>query len=188
MGLSPPKTLNATLRPYQQRGLHWLSTMAALGLGACLADDMGLGKTIQLLAFLLRRVDESAGDGRPALLVAPTSVVGNWEREIQRFAPSLSVTQHYGADRLVTAKAFPRQPGALVVTTYGLLRRDAELLAGIDWSVVALDEAQNIKNAASVTAKAARALKATHRFALTGTPVDHGGSDGLRGRRAGSRG
>ena len=134
---------------------------------------MGLGKTMQLLAFLLRRVEESPGDGRPALLVAPTSVVGNWEREIARFAPSLTVTQHYGAERLRNPKDFPKKPGSLVVTTYGLLRRDAELLAGVDWSVVALDEAQNIKNAASATARAARLLPASHRVALTGTPVEN---------------
>ncbi len=147
--------------------------MASLGLGACLADDMGLGKTMQLLAFLLRRVEKNAGDDRPALLVAPMSVVGNWERELQRFAPSLNLTAHYGGARLRSASEFPRQPGSLVLTTYGLLRRDAELLSAVEWSVVALDEAQNIKNAASATARAARGLKAAQRFALTGTPVEN---------------
>ena len=171
--LAPPDTLNATLRPYQERGLAWLATMAEMGLGACLADDMGLGKTIQLLAFLLRRARAEVGDPRPALLVAPTSVIGNWEREVERFAPSLAVTAHHGAGRLRAAGDFPRRPGALVVTSYGLLRRDAELLASVDWSVVALDEAQNIKNAASATARSARALRASHRFALTGTPVEN---------------
>ena len=169
----PPSSLQATLRPYQARCLAWLSTMGSLGLGACLADDMGLGKTVQLLAFLLRRMDEMPKDGRPALLVAPTSVVGNWEREVQRFAPSLSVVRHYGADRVRSKKDFPRTGGSLVVTTYGLLRRDAELLGQLDWSTVVLDEAQNIKNAASATAKAARSIRADHRFALTGTPVEN---------------
>jgi SNF2 family DNA or RNA helicase len=168
-----PATLNATLRPYQERGLAWLSTMGSLGLGACLADDMGLGKTIQLLAFLLERVESAPRDGRPALLVAPTSVVGNWEREIQRFAPSLTVTPHYGANRARSAGEFPNAPGALVITTYGLLRRDADLLKSVGWSVIALDEAQNIKNAASATARTARALTGSHRFALTGTPVEN---------------
>jgi superfamily II DNA or RNA helicase len=171
--LGAPKSLKATLRPYQERGLNWLVTMGALGLGACLADDMGLGKTMQLLAFLLRRLEEAPGDGRPALLIAPTSVVGNWEREIERFAPSLHVVRHYGTERARTAKDLPNKPGTLVVTTYGLLRRDAELLSGMDWSVVALDEAQNIKNASSATARAARGLRASHRFALTGTPVEN---------------
>ncbi|GAC1351589.1 MAG: hypothetical protein NVSMB1_06060 [Polyangiales bacterium] len=134
---------------------------------------MGLGKTVQYLAYLLGRVDAAPTNGRPTLLVAPTSVVGNWEREIERFAPSLSVIRHYGADRLRNAAEFPSKPGSMVLTTYGLLRRDAELLAQVDWSVVALDEAQNIKNAASATAHAARSLRASHRFALTGTPVEN---------------
>jgi hypothetical protein len=171
--IAVPKSLRATLRPYQRRGLAWLSSMSSLGLGACLADDMGLGKTVQLLAWLLRRVDEAPLDGRPALLVAPTSVVGNWEREIERFAPALKVTQHFGAGRRRHVKDFPKQVGSLVVTTYGLLRRDAALLAGVKWSAVVLDEAQNIKNAASATARAARLLSARHRFTLTGTPVEN---------------
>ena len=168
-----PAELRATLRPYQERGLAWLSTMGSLGLGACLADDMGLGKTMQLLAFLLRRAAELPGDRRPTLLVAPTSVVGNWEREVARFAPSLAITPHYGAGRARELGGFPDRPGALVVTTYGLLRRDVELLSGVAWSAVVLDEAQNIKNAASTTARAARRLRASHRFALTGTPVEN---------------
>jgi SNF2 family DNA or RNA helicase len=147
--------------------------MGSLGLGACLADDMGLGKTMQLLAFLLRCKDEARRDARPALLIAPTSVVGNWEREVERFAPSLDVVRHYGTSRAKSASDIPKKPGTLVVTTYGLLRRDAELLSSIDWSVAALDEAQNIKNASSATARAARALRASHRFALTGTPVEN---------------
>jgi superfamily II DNA or RNA helicase len=171
--LGAPRSLLATLRPYQERGLNWLVTMGSLGLGACLADDMGLGKTMQLLAFLLRRKDEARRDGRPALLIAPTSVVGNWEREVERFAPSLELVRHYGSLRAKSAGDIPKTPGTLVVTTYGLLRRDAELLSEIEWSVAALDEAQNIKNASSATARAARGLRASHRFALTGTPVEN---------------
>jgi superfamily II DNA or RNA helicase len=170
--LSAPKALRATLRPYQERGLAWLSTLASLGLGACLADDMGLGKTIQLLAFLLRRRQENPSDTRPILLVAPTSVLGNWQREAERFAPSLTVTQHYGEER-VRAGEGEIAAGALVLTSYGVLRRDAELLSRIEWAVVALDEAQNIKNSASATARAARSLRAGQRFALTGTPVEN---------------
>ncbi len=171
--IAAPDSLQATLRPYQERGLNWLVTMGSLGLGACLADDMGLGKTMQLLAFLLRRREMNPRDQRPALLVAPTSVVGNWEREALRFAPSLDIVRHYGSERATSVEDFPKRAGALVVTTYGLLRRDADLLAGVDWSVAALDEAQNIKNAASATARAARDLRAGHRFALTGTPVEN---------------
>ena len=168
-----PHAFHGELRPYQTRGLAWLSTVGALGLGACLADDMGLGKTIQLLAFLLHRLEVAPNDPRPALLVAPTSVVGNWEREVERFAPSLTVVRHYGSERARTANDIPRTPGTLVLTSYGLLRRDHELLAQVDWSTAVLDEAQNIKNSASATAKAGRALAASHRFALTGTPVEN---------------
>jgi len=171
--LGAPRALNATLRPYQERGLNWLVTMSSLGLGACLADDMGLGKTMQLLAFLLRRIEDAPRDERPSLLIAPTSVVGNWEREVERFAPSLRIVRHYGSVRARSAQEWPKKPGTLVVTTYGLLRRDAELLSSVDWSVAALDEAQNIKNASSATARAARGLRASHRFALTGTPVEN---------------
>jgi superfamily II DNA or RNA helicase len=168
-----PRAFRGALRPYQARGLAWLSTMGTLGLGACLADDMGLGKTIQLLAFLLQRLDAAPDDQRPALLIAPTSVIGNWEREVERFAPSLTVVRHYGAERARTVEDIPRRPGTLVLTSYGLLRRDVELLSNIDWSAAVLDEAQNIKNAAAATARAARSLTATHRFALTGTPVEN---------------
>jgi hypothetical protein len=171
--VEPPGSFRGELRPYQARGLAWLAAMGGLGLGACLADDMGLGKTIQLLAFLLHRLDVAPNDGRPALLVAPTSVVGNWEREIERFAPTLEVVRHYGPERARDTGDLPGKPGTLVLTSYGLLRRDTELLSSVDWSAVVLDEAQNIKNAASATARAARKLKAAHRFALTGTPVEN---------------
>jgi superfamily II DNA or RNA helicase len=167
-----PKALQATLRPYQERGLAWLSALSSLGLGACLADDMGLGKTIQLLAFLLRRVQENPADHRPTLLIAPTSVLGNWQREAERFAPSLPVVEHYGSERRLDSAAL-NAPGSLVLTSYGVLRRDAALLSRVDWAVVALDEAQNIKNAASATARAACSLRASQRFALTGTPVEN---------------
>jgi hypothetical protein len=169
-----PEGFVGSLRPYQARGLSWLQTMGTLGLGGCLADDMGLGKTIQLLAFLLHLKNQARpGAKRPALLVAPTSVLGNWEREAARFAPGLAVVRHYGPDRARKARDIPRQAGTMVITSYGLLRRDVELLSAVPWSTVILDEAQNVKNAASATAKAARALSAAHRFALTGTPVEN---------------
>ncbi|MCC6611755.1 MAG: DEAD/DEAH box helicase [Burkholderiales bacterium] len=172
-GPAVPSDFHGQLRPYQERGLGWLAQMSDLGLGACLADDMGLGKTIQLLALLLHRCAAHPVDRRPALLVCPTSVVGNWEREIVRFAPTLPVVRHYGPDRSRAAADLALVPGALVITTYGLLRRDAELLGAVNWSTAALDEAQNIKNAASRTARAARALRAAFRVALTGTPVEN---------------
>jgi SNF2 family DNA or RNA helicase len=171
--VTAPATLQGTLRPYQQRGLAWLASMAELGLGACLADDMGLGKTVQLIALLLHRqqADELSG---PVLLVCPTSVVGNWERELKRFAPSLPLVRHYGTTRARTRAVFESLPaGTVVLTTYGLLRRDVGLLADIGWSVAALDEAQNIKTATSRTAQAARTLRSEFRVALTGTPVEN---------------
>jgi hypothetical protein len=169
---SVPDTFIGTLRPYQVRGAGWLATMGELSLGACLADDMGLGKTVQLLALLLQRIHNGAV--APSLLVCPTSVVGNWERELKRFAPSIPFVRHYGAQRARDAEAFAQlQPGTLVFTTYGLLRRDWQTLSQVEWSVAALDEAQNIKNSASRTAQAARALQAQFRVALTGTPVEN---------------
>src|SRR5439155_8878901 len=163
-----------SLRPYQERGLGWLEMMAELGLGGCLADDMGLGKTVQLTAFLLARRARHPGDPRPARVVCPTSVLGNWERELARFAPSLPVARHHGADRARDRTALDTlPPGAVVLTTYALLRRDQALLGEVDWAVTALDEAQNIKNPASRQAQAARALRTAHRFTLTGTPVEN---------------
>lgn len=169
-----PPRFCGTLRPYQLRGLRWLVCMSELGFGACLADDMGLGKTIQLLAFLLHQHSSPSGPRGPTLLVCPTSVVGNWEREMARFSPTLPVIRHYGPQRARSVAEFQALPGnAVVITTYGLLRRDAELLCAFQWSVAALDEAQNIKNAASRSARAARALRADFRVALTGTPVEN---------------
>jgi len=172
--LRQPKEFVGKLRPYQLRGLSWLAFMRQWGLGACLADDMGLGKTIQVIAFLLREQKLKKGKSRPNLLICPTSVVGNWQREVDRFAPSLSVMVHHGVDRL-TGEEFDKaiMEHDLVVTSYGLARRDAEHLAATDWKGVILDEAQNIKNPSSKIAQATRNLRAEYRFALTGTPVEN---------------
>jgi superfamily II DNA or RNA helicase len=156
----------ATLRDYQRRGVAWLQTMCSLGFGALLADDMGLGKTLQTIALLAHR-----GADRPHLVVCPTSVVGNWDRELTKFAPDLPVIRHHGGLRASEAEEF--KAGAVVVTSYGLLRRDFDLLRTVDWDVVVLDEAQQIKNPAAKAAKAARALPAQARVALTGTPVEN---------------
>jgi hypothetical protein len=158
--------VRAELRPYQQRGVAWLQTLADHGLGGVLADDMGLGKTLQTIALLAGRRDD-----RPHLVVCPVSVVGNWERELARFAPQLTVLRHHGGDRATAVEDVPA--GAVVVTSYGLLRLDAELLAAIDWDVVVLDEAQQVKNHLTKTARAARTLPAEVRVALTGTPVEN---------------
>ena len=171
-----PKGFHGTLRPYQRRGLDWLAFLDRLGLGACLADDMGLGKTIQLIALLLREreeVEEGASVG-PTLLVAPTSVVGNWVREVQRFAPSLTSLVHHGPDR-ASGAAFQAAVGEvdIVITTYALASRDRETLTNRSWHRVVLDEAQYIKNPPTKQATAIRALDTTRRVALTGTPVEN---------------
>lgn len=171
--LATPAGLQATLRPYQERGYSWLSFLRDRGLGACLADDMGLGKTIQTLAVLLR--DREHGEERqPSLLVCPTSVVGNWAREIQKFAPELAFRLHHGPDRPTGAGFAEAVQGLdLVLTSYALARRDAETLATVPWRHLVLDEAQNIKNPDSGQARALRALEAGWRVALTGTPVEN---------------
>jgi len=167
-----PSGLCATLRPYQVEGYRWLSSLSELGLGACLADDMGLGKTIQILALLLSRVAEAHG---PTLVVAPTSVCGNWIAEIKRFAPTLSAIEYVGKER--AARLPCSSPGAgsasVVVCSYTLLQQDQAELSALDWGTVVLDEAQFIKNPQSLRAKAAYSLSAKQRIAATGTPVEN---------------
>ncbi|MEU5690315.1 DEAD/DEAH box helicase [Actinosynnema sp. NPDC020468] len=166
--VEPPPTLKATLRPYQLRGLSWLVFLDRLGLGACLADDMGLGKTVQLLA--LEAYTRHHAKRPPTLLICPMSVVGNWQREAERFTPDLKVHVHHGADRVARALSGDHD---LVVTTYAVATRDARALAGIAWERVVLDEAQNVKNSATRQARAVRSFPARHRVALTGTPVEN---------------
>ncbi len=171
--IEPPATFTAALRPYQSRGLSWLSFLADLGLGACLADDMGLGKTVQLLALeSTHRADDP--DAGPTLLLCPMSLVGNWQREAARFAPSLRVYAHHGSERL-HGEALHEHLAAtdLVLTTYGTGTRDMDELAEHDWHRVVLDEAQAIKNSQSRASRAVRRLRADHRIALTGTPVEN---------------
>ena len=178
--LAAPAGFDGTLRPYQERGLSWLVFMDRVGLGACLADDMGLGKTIQLLALLLneRQVggprNTHAERPRPTLLICPMSVVGNWQREAERFAAGLRVHVHHGGDRSA-GLAFARSAKAsdLVITTFALAARDAALLKAVRWGRVVVDEAQNIKNAETRQSRAVRALRTTSRIALTGTPVEN---------------
>ncbi|WP_455566115.1 DEAD/DEAH box helicase [Nocardia asteroides] len=169
-----PIGLKAELRPYQERGLSWLATMSKLNCGAILADDMGLGKTVQVLALLAHEREAADAAVGPTLLVCPMSVVGNWQREAQRFTPDLRVLVHHGAGRLTGAEfAAAVADSDLVVTTYALLARDATLLSEQRWERIVLDEAQHIKNAATRQSRAARALPARHRLALTGTPVEN---------------
>ncbi|MGA5818621.1 SNF2-related protein [Kitasatospora sp. NPDC094028] len=169
----PPPDFRAELRPYQRRGLAWLRTMSDLGLGAVLADDMGLGKTVQTLALLA--AEKSEGATGPTLLVCPMSLVGNWQREAERFAPGLRRYVHHGSGRLGPDRLADAVRGAdLVVTTYGLVQRDLAALRAIRWRRVVADEAQHVKSAGTAQARAIRALPvARHRIALTGTPVEN---------------
>ncbi|GAA3540831.1 DEAD/DEAH box helicase [Nonomuraea rosea] len=166
--LATPAGLDATLRPYQERGLAWLSFLSELGLGGVLADDMGLGKTITTLALLVHE-REPATAPAPTLLVCPMSLVGNWQREAARFAPGLRVYVHHGSGRDAAEIA-----GAdLVITTYGTAQRDLETLKGFEWRRVVCDEAQAIKNSGTLQAQAVRAIPTGGRLALTGTPVEN---------------
>ncbi|MFI6826847.1 DEAD/DEAH box helicase [Kribbella sp. NPDC050241] len=165
--IEAPAGLHATLRDYQLRGLRWLSRMTSLGLGGCLADDMGLGKTITLISLHLHRQESTATAG-PTLVVCPASLLGNWEREVQRFAPGTPVRRFHGSSR-----SLDDAEHGFVLTTYGTLRRDAVRLAGHRWAMVVADEAQHVKNPSSSTAKALRTVPSQARVALTGTPVEN---------------
>ncbi len=169
--MTAPEGFKGELRPYQERGLAWLSFLESVGLGGVLADDMGLGKTVQLLALMC---GELPAKGGPTLLVCPMSLVGNWQREAERFAPGLRVHVHHGAER-PKGKAFQAVVASsdLVVTTYGLVIRDIDALREMSWRRVVLDEAQAVKNAATRAAVAVRSLPSARRFAVTGTPVEN---------------
>ena len=170
-----PRTFRGKLRNYQKKGLMWLTNLTKFGFGACLADDMGLGKTIQVIAWLLYQREENLIDSYPTLIICPTSVLGNWEREIERFAPSLPVIRHHGLNRARSKESLEKNflPHIIVLTTYALARRDREFLSKIEWANVILDEAQNIKNPFSQQARAIRRFKAKCRVALTGTPIEN---------------
>jgi superfamily II DNA or RNA helicase len=161
-----PDGLDATLRPYQRRGLAWLAQMCDLGLGGCLADDMGLGKTVQLIALHLHRRPRGAG---PTLVVCPTSLLGNWQRELARFAPGVPVRRYHGGDRHLDDIAADE----VVLVSYGVVRRDRPALAEQGWGLLVADEAQHAKNPLSRTARELRAIPAAARVALTGTPVEN---------------
>ncbi|MEW1914645.1 DEAD/DEAH box helicase [Kitasatospora sp. NPDC085895] len=189
--LEPPAALRATLRDYQLRGLTWLNQMTSLGLGACLADDMGLGKTITLIALHLHRQTTPATAG-PTLVICPTSLLGNWQREIERFAPNTPVRRFHGPTRTLDDLA----PDEVVLTTYATMRLDTEHLThtgagagagthtatststgagagGGAWGLLVADEAQHVKNPYSATARALRTIPTRAKVALTGTPVEN---------------
>ncbi len=168
--LAPPESFKATLRPYQADGMAWLGFLREAQFGGVLADDMGLGKTVQALAFLAHEKAEGRLD-KPALIVSPTSVLPNWQAEAERFAPGLSVLPLRGLDRKQLFDRIPRHD--LVLTTYPLLARDHEVLLGHEFHAAILDEAQAIKNPKAAVSGFAHRLKARHRLALTGTPLEN---------------
>ncbi|MGB7347638.1 MAG: DEAD/DEAH box helicase [Pirellulaceae bacterium] len=185
--LNPGQRLDATLRPYQADGVRWLWFASQLGLGVCLADDMGLGKTIQIIALLLqmkfpggKKVDaKTATKTPPSLLIMPTSLLGNWEREVEKFGPDLKLfVAHRSACDASTLKAIAENPAEtlgvydLVATTYGLVRRQ-KWIADMDWNLVILDEAQAIKNAGAAQTKAIKNIPSRGRILLSGTPVEN---------------
>ncbi|WP_293350493.1 MULTISPECIES: DEAD/DEAH box helicase [unclassified Microcoleus] len=168
-----PASFRGELRPYQALGVGWLAFLERWGLGACLADDMGCGKTPQLIALLLH-LQENQALKNPTLLVCPTSVLGNWEREVKKFGPTLKVLLHYG-DQRAKGKAFAAaiKGKDLIVTSYSLVFRDAKEIQSTKWQGLVLDEAQNIKNSEAKQSQAVRQIEASFRIALTGTPVEN---------------
>ncbi|ELS32322.1 MULTISPECIES: DEAD/DEAH box helicase [Pseudanabaena] len=197
-----PPQLKGTLREYQKRGVAWLQYLENLGLNGCLADDMGLGKTVQIIARLVNERDAiteipeptkakkstktakskkvlpafvSINEIPPTLLIAPTSVVGNWQKEIEKFAPHLRAIVHHGSDRLQDAAAFQNiyQTHDLIITSFTLIRKDEALFSSVNWHRIVIDEAQNIKNPKAAQTKAILKLESKHRLALTGTPVEN---------------
>lgn len=170
-----PKNLQTTLRPYQQIGFDWLVFMKQQQFGAVLADDMGLGKTVQLISYLLY-LYESLDEQKPSLIICPTSVLGNWQKELEKFAPSLKVYTHYAGNRL-KENAFHQtikdEQYQIVLTTFGTVSQDVNFLQEVKWTCIALDEAQNIKNMQTIQSRSIRKLKGEHHIALTGTPIEN---------------
>ncbi|PFA68224.1 ATP-dependent helicase [Bacillus sp. AFS015802] len=168
-----PDSFIGELRPYQQLGMSWMLFLRKFGFGACLADDMGLGKTVQLITYL-QHVKETEKPETPSLIVAPTSVLGNWQRELEKFAPDLKVHLHYGSTR-AKGESFAAaiKDTDVVLTSYGLSHIDYDELSLVEWTSISLDEAQNIKNANTKQSRAIRKLSGKHHIALTGTPMEN---------------
>ncbi len=172
-----PATFQGKLRPYQLKGVSWLAFLKQFGFGACLADSMGLGKTIQLITLLLHERDKLKDNETfpgPTLLICPMSIVGNWQKELQRFGPSLNVMIHYGPERL-SNETFAEEAlkHDIVITTYALSLRDKEHLMAVEWENIVIDEAQNIKNETAKQTMAIKRLQGRHKIAMTGTPVEN---------------
>jgi len=174
-----PETFQGKLREYQKRGVSWMQYLEQLGLNGCLADDMGLGKTVQVIARLVQERELTQQQPGikipPTLLIAPTSVVGNWFHELHKFAPQIKATVHHGSDRAKEATTFKKacRDHDILITSFALARKDAKLFNGIKWHRIVLDEAQNIKNPKAALTKAILKFSAPHRLALTGTPIEN---------------
>ncbi|NMF85667.1 DEAD/DEAH box helicase [Nodosilinea sp. P-1105] len=173
-----PQTFQGNLREYQKRGVAWLQYLEQLGLNGCLADDMGLGKTVQVIARLVQERELAQAEQQripPTLLIAPTSVIGNWFHEIHKFSPQIRATVHHGSDRAKDTKPFKQlcREHDIVITSFALARKDAKLVNGIEWHRIVLDEAQNIKNPKAALTKAILKFSSPHRLALTGTPIEN---------------
>ncbi len=161
-----PETLKGSLRPYQEKGLRWLYTNTVKGFGTCIADDMGLGKTIQVISLILKLKEENRIKGQ-SLVVCPTTLLGNWVKELHGFAPSLNVSVYHGPDRKLDEKA------DIIITTFAVLRIDIEDIKKKSWGLLVIDEAQNIKNPDTSQTLAVKSLKAEFKIAMTGTPVEN---------------
>lgn len=165
-----PKTLEAQLRPYQLRGYQWLYKNARLGFGSLIADDMGLGKTLQVISLLLKfKENKDIGDKQKALVVVPTTLLTNWDKEIKKFAPTLQTHVYHGPARTLE----PLKAADVLITTYGMLRSDQKILNKQKWLVTIIDEAQNIKNPATAQTKVVKKIKSPLRIAMSGTPVEN---------------
>lgn len=173
--IEDPPQLQGKLREYQKRGVSWLQYLDGLGLNGCLADDMGLGKSVQVIARLVNEKATAAKPLPPTLLIAPTSVVGNWQKEIEKFAPHLRTMVHHGSDRIQVPADFKAACSEydVVISSFTLARKDEKLFSSVKWQRLVLDEAQNIKNPKAAQTKAILKLKAKHKLALTGTPVEN---------------
>ena len=164
--VTPPAELKGELRPYQMTGLKWLWTNISKGFGVCMADDMGLGKTIQVISLILKMKEEKSLD-KPVLVICPTTLIGNWMKELQMFAPSLDATVYHGAERQLDVKH------DVILTTYAIMRIDVEELKKQQWGMIIVDEAQNIKNPDTAQTLAIKMLKSDVKVAMTGTPVEN---------------
>lgn len=169
-----PPSFQGELRDYQRDGLSWMTFLNDFNFGGCLADDMGLGKTVQFIAMLMKHKLET-GTTAPTLIVVPRSLIFNWENECKRFGPELKVMDYTGMERAPKRDEFAEQD--IILTTYGTVRRDITILKDIQFDYVVLDEAQTIKNPSSQIARASRLLKAKHRLALSGTPIENNAGD-----------